>query len=223
MLPIIQFPSLPKKLRTVLSLYLYFTMDIIYLINRGPAERDIIMMMAKHINLFVKIKRNISSYIGIWIQKNPTERAIIKWRAPEFYLVDKGVVWGVLLALFFVALAGLFVYFGQILLGVITVLFMFVLLKFAYAKPETLEYRVEDLGVRISGWLHPYYDDIISFWIGRQGNQQTLYLQTRNMFTDHLSIPIKDISTKKLSRALEKYLPERLPPQTPKVPRTKKK
>lgn len=156
------------------------------------------------------------------MQKNPPERAIIKWQALEFYMVDKSIVWGILVSLFFVILAGLFAFFNQVLPAVITILFMFVVLKFAYAEPKTIEYRVEEIGIRISGWLHPYYVDIIAFWIGRQGDQQTLYLQTRNILSDHLSIPIKDVSTKKLARALEKYLPERLPLSTPKVQKTKK-
>jgi len=179
--------------------------------------------MSWYKNFGDKIKKWFRSQVLVLVNKDIKEKALISWRAPEFYLVDKSTIWGILMILFFSALAALLIYFDQILAALVAILFMIVVLKFAYAKPETLEYRVEESGFRVSGWLHPYYDDIISFWIGRQGRHQTLYLQTRNIFTDHLSIPIKDISTKKLSRALEKYLPERLPPQTPKVLRTKKK
>ena len=166
--------------------------------------------MATHTNLFRNLKRNISLFAGSSLQKSPPGRAVIKWQALEFYMVDKSIVWGMLVSLFFVTLAGLFALFNQVLLAVITLLFMFVVLKFAYAEPKTIEYRVEEIGIRISGWLHPYYIEIIAFWIGRQGNQQTLYLQTRNIFADHLSIPIKDVGIKKCARINEVFNPNEI-------------
>ena len=124
---------------------------------------------------------------------------------------------------FFLALAALLVYFGQILTAVVAVLFMVVALKFAYAKPENIEYRIEKDGIRISGWLHPYWQEIVGFWAARQNNKPVLYLEVRNPLTDHMAVPLGNISTKKATNLLEKYIPEQLPPSTPRVAKRKKK
>ena len=179
--------------------------------------------MVKSSNIIGRSKNRIQDYLNKWTYGAPPPKAIIHWRAPEFYFVDKSIVWGIFVAIFFVALAGLLVYFGQILTALVSILFMVVVLKFAYAKPETIEYRIEEFGVRVSGWLHPYYDEIVGFWTSRQNRQPILYLKTKNIITDHLTIPLDDVPVKKITKVLEKYLPEVTPPSTPKIAGTKKR
>jgi len=168
-------------------------------------------------------KESTRAWTALFVGKPKTQRALLAWRAPDFYLVDKGIGWGVVMIVVFLALAALLTYFGQVLTAVVAILFMIVVLKFAYAKPETIEYRIEEDGIRISGWLHPYYADLIAYWVARQEGKPTLYLQTRNLLTDHLAVPIgHEISVKKLTRVLDKYLPEHLPPRTPRVAKRKR-
>ncbi len=147
--------------------------------------------------------------------------ALIKWQAPEFYLVDKSIAWGVVLIVVMLALATIMAILGQYLVGVVCILFMIVVLKFAYAKPEAIEYRVEEGGVRISGWLHPYYDDIVAFWTASYRGKHTIYLQSKNILVGYLTLPTGDKPLKKIVKALEKFLPEQTPAQVPRVKATK--
>ena len=171
----------------------------------------------------MRLKKRIQNIIALFgdtgFAPNRKEMppAIIKWRAPEFYLVDKSVGWGVLLTIVMLSLAVIMSLLGQYLVAVISVLFLVVVLKYAYAKQEIIEYRVEEDGVRVAGWLHPYYKDIVAFWTASYKGKHTLFLQSRNILVSYFTIPTGDKPLKKIVNTLEKYLPERPPAQVPKV------
>lgn len=150
-------------------------------------------------------------------------KALVVWRAPEFYLVKKSPIWGIVTGFFFAVLAVLFVYLGQILAALVVVLSSIVIIKFAYSKPEEIDYRVEPEGVRVSGWLHPYFSEIIAYLIVVRGRRATLYLKTKNILNDRVAIPLGDTKPKSVARALSKYIPEELPPAVPKVSKRRKR
>ena len=154
---------------------------------------------------------------GLITENKKLPEAIIKWRATEFYLVDKSIVWGIILIIVLLSLAAFMILIGQFLASLVCIVFMVVTLKFAYAKPEIVEYRIEEKGFRISGWLHPYYKDIVAFWTASYKGKHTLYLQTTNILINYLAIPTGDEPLKKIVKALEKFLPESSPAQAPKV------
>lgn len=166
-----------------------------------------------------RIKNFASSFrsIGFVSDDKVLPSAILKWRAPEFYLVDKSVGWGVLLTVVMLSLTVIMSWLGQYLVAVISVLFLAVVLKYAYAKQEIIEYRIEEDGVRVAGWLHPYYKDIVAFWTASYKGKHTLFLQSKNILVSYLTIPTGDKPLKKIVNVLEKYLPERSPAQVPKV------
>jgi len=165
---------------------------------------------------FRKLTQSFSD-IGLVTTNKNLPPAIIKWRAPEFYLVDKSIAWGIFLIVVMLSLAVVMALLGQYLVAVVSVLFMVVVLKYAYAKPEEIEYRIEKGGVRVSGWLHPYHKDIVAFWTASYRGKHTLYLQSKNILVSYLTIPTGNEPLKKVVKALEKYLPERPPSQVPKV------
>jgi hypothetical protein len=143
-----------------------------------------------------------------WTAQAPKEKALLRWEALEFYFVDKSVVWGVIASLIFIALIGFFIYFGQILVAVLTAIFLAVILKLAYAKPEKLEYRLDHDGLRVAGWLHPYYKEIVGFWTGKQGRLPVVYFKTNSLWSEHFAVPLGDMSPKKIAKVLANYIPE---------------
>lgn len=155
--------------------------------------------------------------VAFWNTKPPEGGALLHWEALEFYFVDKSVAWGVVASLIFIALAGFFIYFGQILVAVLTIVFLAVVLKLAYAKPEKLEYRIDRDGLRVSGWLHPYHKEIVGFWTGKQGRMPVVYFKTNSLWSEHFAVPLGDVSPKKAARLLEKYIPELTSLSSPRV------
>ncbi|HPM28081.1 MAG TPA: hypothetical protein PLX55_02930 [bacterium] len=150
-------------------------------------------------------------------------KALVTWRAPEFYLVKKNPSWGIVTGFFFATLAVLLVYLGQVLAALVAVLSGIVIIKFAYSKPEEIDYRVEPEGVRVSGWLHPYFSEIVAYLIVAKERRATLYLKTKNILNDRVAIPLGDAKPKTVSRALSKYIPEELPPAVPRVQKRQKR
>lgn len=146
----------------------------------------------------------------------------MRWEAPEFFFVAKNPVWGVVAALVFVALAGLFIFFGQFLVAVLTLVFLIVAMKLAYAKPENLEYRIDDEGLRIAGWLHPYEREIIGFWTAKQGRNNVVYFKTRSIWSEHFAVPLGDVAPKKIAKILANHIPELVSLSTPRIASSKR-
>jgi len=143
------------------------------------------------------------------IQPTPPAPAkpLLSWEANEFYFVDKGIGWGIAIVLLFLALATTLVIFGQLLIAIVLLLFLINIIKFAYAKPELIEYRIDPDGVRVSNWLHAYDKEIIAYAITEHNRQHVLILKTRGLWTDHLTLPIGKTSPKKIAKILDEYLP----------------
>jgi len=160
--------------------------------------------------------------LGQFVNKSEPPKAIIKWRAPEFYLVKKSIVWGIAITIIFIVLITFFILIGQIFAGVILFLFLILILKYAYSKPEELDYQIDDEGVRVSGWLHPFWQEIIGYWIDTNKQAPILYLRTRSILSERLEMPIKDIKPKKLAKVLTKFIPEYIPPRAPRVASAKR-
>lgn len=160
--------------------------------------------------------------MGQFVNKPESPKALLKWRAPEFYLVKKSIMWGIIISIVFIALFVFFTLIGEILSAAVILLFLILVLKYAYSKPEVLDYQIDSEGIRISGWLHPFYDEILSYWIVKNKNHYILYFQTRSILSERLSIPFKNQSPKKAAKILSKFISEYLPPRTPKVLGAKK-
>ncbi|HLB31977.1 MAG TPA: hypothetical protein VJL27_00275 [Patescibacteria group bacterium] len=154
--------------------------------------------------------------------KEHLEKPLLRWEAPEFFFVAKNPVWGVVAALVFVALAGLFIFFGQFLVAVLTLVFLIVAMKLAYAKPENLEYRIDDEGLRIAGWLHPYEREIIGFWTAKQGRNNVVYFKTRSIWSEHFAVPLGDVAPKKIAKILANHIPELVSLSTPRIASSKR-
>ena len=135
-------------------------------------------------------------------------KPLLQWEALEFFFVAKSPIWGAVAGLVFVALAGLFVFLGQFLVAVLTAVFLIVALKLAYAKPEKLEYRVDEDGLRVAGWLHSFDREIVGFWTAKQGRANVIYFKTRSIWSEHFAVPLGDVAPKKAARILEKHIPE---------------
>ena len=149
-------------------------------------------------------------------------KPFLEWEALDFFFVAKNPVWGVMVALVFVALAGLFIYFGQFLVAVLTLVLMVVALKLAYAKPEKLQYRIDSDGLRVAGWLHPYGRELTGFWTAKQGRNNVVYFKTRSLWSEHFAVPLGDVAPKKIAKVLEKRIPELVSLSTPKIASSKR-
>jgi len=134
-------------------------------------------------------------------------KPLLSWKANEFYFVDKSTGWGIVVVVLFLALATALTVFGQLLVAVVLLLFLVNIIKFAYAKPETIEYRIDHDGVRVANWLHAYDKEIIAYALTQHGRQHVLVLKTRGLWTDHLTLPIGSTSPKKIANVLDDYLP----------------
>jgi len=153
-----------------------------------------------------------------WNILPPHDKPLLSWRAPEFYLVDKSVGWGIAVIVIFVALALFLIFVGKILLAALSIVFLVTILKLAYETPQTLNYRIDIDGLRVAGWLHPFGKELRSFWAGRQNHRAVLYLNTNNFWSKYLVVPLGNTTPGKVAKILKKYLPEEQPSlQVPKV------
>ncbi|MEX0916923.1 MAG: hypothetical protein WDZ90_00120 [Candidatus Paceibacterota bacterium] len=131
----------------------------------------------------------------------------LKWKAPEYEHRDKTSDWFWVLGIIAVSGAVAAVLFGNVLFGALILIGAFVLAIFAAKKPETVEFEINERGVRIGKKLYPY-STLDHFGIVENANTPKLYLQSTKMLAPHMVILLEGVSEKDVRDRLSKKLPE---------------
>jgi len=133
---------------------------------------------------------------------------VIKWKAPDYYVNEKGPVWSIMVGLIAVLLSLLLIYTGNYIPVIIVVLAVIVAFQTSHEKPETVEFAIDESGVIARNQYYPF-DELESFWVSKhKENKYILYLETASRLRGPLTIPLGQKGVAEVKGFLLGHLPE---------------
>ncbi|HTE48590.1 MAG TPA: hypothetical protein VK675_01625 [Candidatus Paceibacterota bacterium] len=137
----------------------------------------------------------------------------LQWSALEYEEKERSKDWFWALGIIVVTSSITAIIFGNYFFAVLLVLGGLLLGFFATKKPDTVNYELNDRGLKIRTLLYPY-SNIKSFWVqidttGEINLKPTLFIKTERVFMPVITIPINhDIAEEIRSAMLFKNVSE---------------
>ncbi len=131
---------------------------------------------------------------------------IFTWKSPVHIYKERTRKYFTQVALY--ALVGILaaIAFGEIMLVGVIIAVVFVVYVLATAIPETVEHRINNMGI-VSGGKVYLWEDLDSFWFDKKEETRMLVVQTYLRFPTRLIIILNEkISDRALLEALERHL-----------------
>jgi hypothetical protein len=147
------------------------------------------------------------------VNKTPEQKAaeveakdpsiLFKWSALEYPFKPKTNDWFWTLGVITLALAVASYFLGNFFFGVIVVVGGFSLAMMGARKPNTVDFKITEKGVRFNSSIHPY-SEITSFCINEDMHDQPrLFLKLKSGLSPYAIILINKSDTKKIEEALK--------------------
>ena len=141
--------------------------------------------------------------------QSPTQRKPVSWVAHEYQHFEKNSEWFWALGLIGVAGAVTAIIVNNIIFAIVILIATFVLALHAAKKPEEYTFTLTQRGIRINDKLHTF-QSLKSFSIEDLSENHTpkLILESHNIFTLDIIIPLTDVDLDTVHDFLYDYLPE---------------
>ncbi len=132
----------------------------------------------------------------------------ITWEAPEHHHVEKSGEWYVVLVIISLASAAAAFTIGNVLFGMLILLFAATASIVSMRVPETIPFAVTSRGVRINDRLYPY-TVLASYYIDEEDiNGPQLLLRGTQTFMPLLVLPIPEEDIHDIEELIATRLPE---------------
>jgi hypothetical protein len=138
-------------------------------------------------------------------EERPQEE-IIAWEVLTHVHRERTNDWYWALGLIAVVAAGLSVWLGNLLFGILILLCAGSIAALAMRGPREHSVEIDPRGVSVDGTLYPYRT-LKSFWVDANPDYPRLYLTTGGIIMPHMALPLDDASHAEVVRA---YLYPRL-------------
>lgn len=112
----------------------------------------------------------------------------LSWSAPEYEHKEQNPDWFWALGVVVVAGSITSVIFKNYFFAILLILGGILMAMFAIKKPETVNYQINDKGLKIRDRLYPY-ETIKSFWV-RQDEYPHLFIQSERLFMPVIQVPV---------------------------------
>lgn len=136
-----------------------------------------------------------------------TRHADLSWKAPDFHLHPRGVLWGFSVVGIGATAAILFALYGNYTLAAIVFLASLVLVLGSADRPEMLTHTVTPKGLVINNWLLSW-NYVKSFWIISVPEGNKLHLDTVKRGLPVVTVYLGDKDPDTVRQTLSRYLPE---------------
>lgn len=130
-----------------------------------------------------------------------------RWSAPEYPHREKTADWYWVLGILTIAGSAAAFILGNILFSLLILVGAFTVALFAARHPRTVEFEIDQRGVRADTVLYPY-SSLASFWIIEGTEEQKILLRSVKKFMPYIIIPLGDINPLRAHEFLIKHLPE---------------
>lgn len=127
------------------------------------------------------------------------EGSELSWSALEYEEKERSRDWFWALGIIVITSSVASIIFGNYFFAALLIISGFLLGFFAVKKPEMIEYKLQNKGLKIENRLYPY-ENILSFWVQTPGTSLTpqpvtksiLFVKSNRAFMPILSIPIEE-------------------------------
>jgi hypothetical protein len=135
--------------------------------------------------------------------------SVLSWQAPEFYFYPKSTAW--YFGIFGIgAIAAAILWWIKTLdwtNGLLIIVGLFVLSRFASRPPRTIQIKIEEKGIQIGDSILSY-DQLASYHLTNHGSHVTLDFQTKNLIFP-VSAVINGQNPDIVRDVIGRYLPEK--------------
>lgn len=140
------------------------------------------------------------------------EKDLFVWSAPSRPFIQKNREFWVKI----LSIASIFGFILFIVEGAMPVILMIALIFLFYVlstvRPESIEYKITNLGVKLGGVITPW-EDIKRFWFSKRASDEIVVLDLSS-FSGRLELVFAPKEKDKIKEALKIYLPEEEAVQT---------
>lgn len=133
--------------------------------------------------------------------------ALISWRAPAHFYVEKKPDWYWTVGIITLAIAAVCGIFGQIITGIFVVVAAVALVLHASHPPKMINCEINDRGIIVDKTLYPFLS-LESFWIPHDEYPHKILLKSRKLVMPLLVIYIEEVDPEKIREVLLKYIAE---------------
>ena len=131
----------------------------------------------------------------------------IRWRDYEYTYHPKTVDWFWGLGLISIVIAGISIYFGNLLFGLLVLIGAVSVGLFAIREPKEIDYVLSEKSVNIGETVYRYLD-LESFFVDEQRDNNKLILLMKKFFVPYIVITIKNHSADEVRDFMLKKLLE---------------
>lgn len=137
-----------------------------------------------------------------------TERGVLRWSAYEHGHIERSGDWFWALGIIAACAAVISILLSNILFAVLIVAAAFTIGIIARTPPELVEFELSERGIRVGETLHRY-DEIISFWVENEDeNEPLLLVDTTKPMSPNLIISIDPADAGTIRAYLQEYVEE---------------
>lgn len=141
---------------------------------------------------------------------HPKLRPAIVWQTHEYIYQEKTTDWYWGTGIIAVSLAILAIFFGNILLALLTLIGGFTLCLFGARRPNHLRFEINHSGLLIERTLYPYAT-LESFWVEDNRHldmHSKVIFKSKQMITPLIVLPLDDVDPEHMRDFLLDHLPE---------------
>ncbi len=133
------------------------------------------------------------------------QKSIISWKSPVRVYKAKSRKYFAKVGLYGFIFVLLAIAIQEYVLAGVVIAVVFVAYVLALAAPETIEHKINNMGI-ISGGRVFLWEDLDSFWFEKKGDDRVLMVATRLHFPTRLIILLTTVSDRTLLELLERHL-----------------
>jgi len=139
--------------------------------------------------------------------KQVKESVLVGWKAPEYQLYERSLVYYAILSVLFVAIIGYAIYTRDWFVIVIFLILAGFLIWYQRKTPQVKTYRITQLGIYEDNKFYQY-NEIYSYWFLLDGSYKALNIIFAKKYLPQLTILLDKIDPVKIRETLSKHIPE---------------
>lgn len=129
----------------------------------------------------------------------------ISWETYEYEPRKKGKDWYLVTSILTLAIAGVFIIFGNLLLGLLIVFGIGGLLLFSMKEPPKIRCEINQRGIVIDDRLY-LYEDLDAFGVDDDDEPAKLILRSRKLLMPYIIIPLYDVNIHTIETLLYRHI-----------------
>jgi hypothetical protein len=136
------------------------------------------------------------------------EKQIFKWNTLEYKEKNRSVDWYWAVGIITIAIVVIAIFLQNFLFAVLILISVGTLMMFAIRSPKVMECTVNERGIILEKYLHPY-SELEAFWISNSESEPKLILKSKKQIMPLTIISIEEVDPSELRVYMLNFLDEK--------------